>query len=192
MANEAATRDRRKLAEIDAENARFTPKFRQSALRKAFLLDTRFKLLSSPPLFPLCIAGRSKSPLDGVAMAAESKTGDMFDAVTMLEERVFSDGIRSGLEMGTTSGFLEGQGLGLDRGFDLGQELGYIDGVVQALRAALADDELSDKLGKSGASPSPRLLSNLDKLEELVEAFPLENDKVGVWGRIWFCKWRPC
>mmetsp|Transcript_31853 Transcript_31853/g.101343 ORF Transcript_31853/g.101343 Transcript_31853/m.101343 type:complete len:156 (-) Transcript_31853:364-831(-) len=102
--------------------------------------------------------------------------GDMFDAVTMLEDRVFSAGLASGEAAGAEAGFAEGEALGLQRGYEVGQELGFMLGVARAVRGALALPELAQRLGKhAGAAPSERLGRTVDKLEELILAYPREN-----------------
>jgi flagellar biosynthesis/type III secretory pathway protein FliH len=88
---------------------------------------------------------------------------DVFESLTFIEDNLASDGFKEGLEKGKTDGEIEGYHLGYHRGAEIGSEIGYYKGFLEALRKTLE------------VSSQQNIV--VEKLEKLIESFPLINDE---------------
>lgn len=96
-------------------------------------------------------------------LADERDINDIFDDITLTEERINEQGYEKGLLEGKESGNIDGYHLGYHRGAELGAELGFYHST------------LNNQLKSS--NPSERLKATIQKVLDLIDQFPQTNDE---------------
>ncbi|KAI5646225.1 methyltransferase domain-containing protein [Phthorimaea operculella] len=99
-------------------------------------------------------------------MADETDFNDVLDNIFLREESQHKESYEEGFKAGSLAGNPEGYHLGYHRGAELGRELGYYYGTV--LEYLTANESAESKYPE-------KLLNQLTKLKDLIEAFPKDN-----------------
>lgn len=100
-------------------------------------------------------------------MAEEKDFNDLLDDIFLGEEKQHKESYDQGFKAGSEAGNPEGYHLGYHKGAELGRELGYYLGTIT--------HHINEN--KSNANYSEKLLSQLTKVKELIEAFPRTNSE---------------
>ncbi|KAJ2951471.1 hypothetical protein O0L34_g13622 [Tuta absoluta] len=99
-------------------------------------------------------------------MADETDFNDVLDNIFLREETQHKESYEEGFKAGSLAGNPEGYHLGYHKGAELGRELGYYYGTV--LEYLKANETIEPKYPE-------KLLNQLTKVKDLIEAFPKEN-----------------
>lgn len=95
---------------------------------------------------------------------------EVFDDITLSENKFTEAGFSEGLKAGQSNSHLEGEKLGSERGTQIGSEIGFYSGFVAEYKLHYLEPK--DK-------KSEKIISVLRKIETLVTEFPAYNSKEG-------------
>lgn len=101
-------------------------------------------------------------------MAEDKDFNDILDDIVLGEEREHKESYEQGFKAGSEAGNPEGYHLGYHRGAELGRELGYYLGIITHY---INLNEESEK------KYSEKLLTQLTKVKDLIDAFPRTNSE---------------